>query len=144
MDRGHTSKSLLVTLGETLNFSVPYLLFSHSVMSDSLTPHGLQPARLLCPWDSPGKNTGKNCQFLLQRIFPDQGSNPCLQHRQVSPLPLSHQGSPAQCLNRWTTRDVPQFLLRKYILYANSSFITECNYFYKFKYFILPLLIFFL
>ena len=27
-------------------------------MSDSLQPHGLQPARLLCPWDSSGKNTG--------------------------------------------------------------------------------------
>ena len=29
-----------------------------SVMSDSLQPHGLQPARLLCPWNSPDKNTG--------------------------------------------------------------------------------------
>ena len=31
---------------------------THSVMSDSLQSHGLQPARLLCPWDFPGKNTG--------------------------------------------------------------------------------------
>ena len=31
---------------------------SHPVVSDSLWPRGLQPARLLCPWDSPGKNTG--------------------------------------------------------------------------------------
>ena len=30
----------------------------HSVMSNSLQPHGLWPARLLCPWDSLGKNTG--------------------------------------------------------------------------------------
>ena len=29
---------------------------NHSVVSDSLQPHGLYPARLLCPWDSPGKN----------------------------------------------------------------------------------------
>ena len=35
-------------------------------MSDSVRPHGLQPARLLCPWDSPGKNTGVGCHFLLQ------------------------------------------------------------------------------
>ena len=35
-------------------------------MSDSLLPHGLQPTRLLCPWDSPGKNTGVGCHFLLQ------------------------------------------------------------------------------
>ena len=32
--------------------------FSRSVMSNSLWPHGLQPARTLCPWDFPGKNTG--------------------------------------------------------------------------------------
>ena len=33
------------------------------------------PARLLCPWDSPGKNTGVSCHALLQGIFPTQGSN---------------------------------------------------------------------
>ena len=49
-----------------------------SVVSDSLWPHGLQPARLLCPWDSPGKNTGVGCHFLLQGIFTNQGSNPRL------------------------------------------------------------------
>ena len=38
-------------------------------------PHGLWPARLLCPWDSPGKNTGVHCHALLQGIFPTQGSN---------------------------------------------------------------------
>ena len=37
---------------------------------------GLQPASLLCPWDSPGKNTGVGSQSCLQRIFPTQGSNP--------------------------------------------------------------------
>ena len=35
-------------------------------MSDSVRPHGLQPTRLLLPWDSPGKNTGVGCHFLLQ------------------------------------------------------------------------------
>ena len=34
---------------------------SHSVVSDSLRPHELQPARLLCPWDSPGQSTGLDC-----------------------------------------------------------------------------------
>jgi len=38
-------------------------------MSNSLQPHGLQPTRLLCPWDSPGKNTGVGCHFLCQGIF---------------------------------------------------------------------------
>ena len=41
-------------------------------------------ARLLCPWGSPGKNTGVGFHFLLQGIFPIQGSNPCLlQCRQI-------------------------------------------------------------
>ena len=48
---------------------------------------------LLCPWDSPGKNTGVGCHFLLQRIFPTQGSNPCLLRWQVDSLPLCHQGN---------------------------------------------------
>ena len=38
-------------------------------MSNSLQPHGMQPARLLYPWDFPGKNTGVGCHFFLQRIF---------------------------------------------------------------------------
>ena len=37
-----------------------------SVVSDSVWPHRWQPTRLLCPWDSPGKNTGVGCHFLLQ------------------------------------------------------------------------------
>ena len=36
------------------------------VMSDSVQPHGLQPSRLLRPWDFPGKNTGVGCHCLLQ------------------------------------------------------------------------------
>ena len=35
-------------------------------MSNSVQPHGWQPTRLPCPWDSPGKNTGVGCHFLLQ------------------------------------------------------------------------------
>ena len=37
-----------------------------SIMSDSVRPHRQQPTRLTCPWDSPGKNTGVGCHFLLQ------------------------------------------------------------------------------
>ena len=39
--------------------------WSHSVVSDCLRPHGLQPTRLLCPWDCPGKSTGVGCHRLL-------------------------------------------------------------------------------
>ena len=42
------------------------LLLSRSVMSDSVRPQRRQPTRLHRPWDSPGKNTGVGCHFLLQ------------------------------------------------------------------------------
>ena len=38
----------------------------------TLQAHGLQPTRLLCPWDFPGKVTGVGCHFFLQGIFPNQ------------------------------------------------------------------------
>ena len=44
-------------------------------MSNSLRPHGLQPARLLCPWDSPGKNAVMGSHSLLWGIFRTRGSN---------------------------------------------------------------------
>ena len=53
--------------------------------------------RLLCPWDSPAMNTGVSCHFLLQGIFPIQGSNPCLLcllHWQADSLPLVPPGRP--------------------------------------------------
>ena len=63
-------------------------------MSNSLRPHGLKPARLPCPWDFPGKNTGVGCHSLLQGIFQTQGLN----------LGLLHC---SQILNHLTIREVP-------------------------------------
>ena len=61
---------------------------------------------LLCPWNSPGKNTGVGCHSFLQGIFPTQGSNLGLLHcRQILYL-LSHQGQyvendkPRQCIEK--------------------------------------------
>ena len=65
-------------------------------MSDSVRPHRRQPTRLPHPWDSPGKNTGVGCHFLLQGIFLTQGLNSSLSgllHWQEDSLPLSHLGS---------------------------------------------------
>ena len=45
--------------------------WSHSVVSDSSWPHGLQPTRLLHPWDFPGKSTGVGCHHLLRRTWLD-------------------------------------------------------------------------
>ena len=70
-----------------------------SVVSDSLWPYGLSLARLLCPWDSPGKNTGVSCHFLLQGIFPIKGSNQCLLcllNWQASSLPREPPGKPSE------------------------------------------------
>ena len=47
-----------------------------------------------CPWEFTGKNTEIGCHFLLQVIFPTQGSNLCLLHWQADSVPLSHHGSP--------------------------------------------------
>ena len=47
-------------------FFAKYVCVSHSIMSDAVQPHGLQPTRLLCPWHSPGKNTGVGSHFLFQ------------------------------------------------------------------------------
>ena len=71
-------------------------------VSNSVWPHRLQPARLLCPWDSPGKNTGVNCCALLHGIFPVQGSNtsftcPALKGRFVF-LSLAPPGKPSKCI----------------------------------------------
>ena len=74
-------------------------VLSRSVVSYSLRPHGLQLARLLCPWDSPGKNTGVGCHFLLQGIFPTQELNPGLLHcRQILYL-LSYNDASLQMKN---------------------------------------------
>ena len=52
------------------------------MVSNSLWPHRLYPSRLLCLWNFPGKNTGVSCHFLLQGIFPTQGSkSPALEGR---------------------------------------------------------------
>ena len=62
---------------------------SHSVLSDSLWPHGLYS-----PWNSPGQNTGVGGLSLLQGIFPTQGSNPGLPHFRQILYQLNYKGSP--------------------------------------------------
>ena len=62
--------------------------------------HGPQPTRLLCSWDSPGKNPAVGCCFLPQGIFLTQGSNPSLLHLlywQAASLPGAPSGKPNHC-----------------------------------------------
>ena len=55
--------------------SLPTKTRACSVTSNSVQPYRLSPTRLLCPWDSLGKNTGVACHFLLKGIFLTQGWN---------------------------------------------------------------------
>ena len=77
---------------------------SHSLMSDSLQPHGLYS-----PWNSLGQNTQVGSHSILQGIFPTQGSNPGLPHCRQTLYQLSHKGSPrilewvAYPFSRWSS-----------------------------------------
>ena len=66
----------------------------------TLRPCGLQPTRILSPWDSPGKNTRVGCHDLLQGIFHTQGSNLHLLHCQAGSLPLAPPGNPLRSFLR--------------------------------------------
>ena len=68
-----------------------YCLVAKSCLT-LLRAHGLQPTRLLCSWDLPGKNTGAGCHFLLQGTFLTQRSYLHLLQWQADSLLLSHQG----------------------------------------------------
>ena len=52
-------------------------------------------------WDFPGKSTGVGCHFLLQRIFPTQGSNPGLLHCRQTLYHLIPKGSPSSPITSW-------------------------------------------
>ena len=74
------SESLMYWYCELINYYCCFKLTryeskSHSVVSDSLWPHGLNS-----PWNSPGQNTGVGSRSLLQGIIPTQGLNPGLPH----------------------------------------------------------------
>ena len=95
LDWGATAFSIQYAMWEkyTHNTTQSLYVLRCPVTYDSSQPQGLQPARLLGPWDFPGKNTGMGWHFLLQGIFPTQGSNPqflCLLYWQVDSLPMCH------------------------------------------------------
>ena len=83
--------------------------------------------RLLCPWTSPGKNTGVGCCFLLQRVFLIQGSNLQLLHWQVDSLPLSRLGSPLlsfRCCDKRVPSSLPHFFPSFFLLVLLPPFCS--------------------
>ena len=99
------ANNLLASFGETLGMvAAAAEPLSHVQLFATLWTIA---CRLLCPWDSPGKNTGVGCHFLLQGIFPAQGSNPSLLHLlhwQAGSLPLVPQGKPWEWWWLWQIR----------------------------------------
>ena len=93
------------------NYAVVVQLLIHiQLFCDPLT----QPTRLLYPWDFPGKNTGVDCHFLLQDIFPDQGLKMRLLHYQAEFFiteppgqPSSHYAAAAKLLQSCLTLHDP-------------------------------------
>ena len=82
---------------------------THSAVSDS--------SRLLCPWNSPGKNAGAGSHSLLQEIFLAQGSNPGLLHCRQILYCLSHQGSPSEHkVTGFMTPSLPQLFTERCIM----------------------------
>ena len=80
-------------------------------MSNSLWPCELRPTRLLCPWNSPGKNTRMGSSMLLQGIFLTQGSNLHLLHCR-------------QILYYWATREAHKNIIVNFILmFFSKTFI---------------------
>ena len=94
--------------------------WSCSVVSDSLRSHGPWPARLLHPWDSPGKSTGVGCHFLLQGIFPTHGLNLGLPDCRQMLYHLSHQGSQS-------TSEYMQSICRVYHVKCQTGWSTNWN-----------------
>ena len=87
--------------------------WSRSVMSDSLWPRGLQPTRLLCPWDFPGKSTGVGCHCLLQINSLTRIKR---KDTQRSFIPIMHPSQPPQKNRRGKWFDwLLETVLQKYV-----------------------------
>ena len=80
-------------------------------MSDSFRPCGLGPTRLLCPWNSLGKNTGVGCHFLVSPgDIPNPGIAPGSPALQVNSLPFESPGKPYETV---PIQNMKQYLSRK-------------------------------
>ena len=88
---------LVVQLLTDLLYETLCCCVSCSIVSDSLRPHRLWATKLLCPWDSPGKNTGVDCHALLQGVLPTQELKSCLLLLQTDSLPPELSGKSCLC-----------------------------------------------
>ena len=83
----------------TRGISLPPPFLTFNITSNSVQPHRRQPTRLSRPWDSPGKNTGVGCHFLLQCRKVKSESE--VSHSVVSDSLRFHGLQPARLLRPW-------------------------------------------
>ena len=101
-------------------------------MSDSVRPHRWQPTRLLRPWDSPGKNTGVGCHFLLQCMkvkSEREVAQSCL--TLSDPMTAAYQAPPSMGFSRqeyWSGVTLPsprllhkQYIIVRYVMFCFAS-----------------------
>ena len=97
-------------------------------MSDSLQPHRRQPTRLPRPWDSPGKNTGVGCHFLLQCMKVKSKSEVARVRLLATPWTAAYQSPPSMEISRQEYSSglplpSPEMLLTLYKLFIPNNFI---------------------
>ena len=92
--------------------------WSHSVMSDSLRPHGLQPTSLLHPWDFPGRSTGVGCHCLLNFF------------KCVKTIKLKWSYTTSGSLNKIVLFSCKNFSNKHSF---NSNILYKYNFYYKLK-----------
>ena len=112
-------------------------------MSDSVQPHRWQPTRLPCPWDSPGKDTGVGCHFLLQCMkvkIQNEVAQSCLTLR--DPMDCSLPGSSAPgifqarvlewvaiAFSKWT----PGTVILSWVLQGQNNFCNNTKMLFMLK-----------
>ena len=111
------SKDLLICVGV---YDAAAAAAAESLLvSDCVRPHRQQPTRLLCPWDSPGKNTGVGCHFLLQCVKVKSLSHARLL---ATPWTAAYQALPSMGFSRqeyWSGVPLPspEYIIYVYMLY---------------------------
>ena len=117
-----------MVLSLSLSFSLSlckYLSESHSVMFNSLPPHGLGPVSFLCPWNSPGKNTRVGSVSLLQGIFLTQGLNQDLLHCRQVLYQLSYLHIDSKIKAKPSTLFMDSFVYNIFICEISGRFSTN-------------------
>ena len=95
--------------------------WSRSVTSDSSRPHGLQPTRLLRPWDFPGKSTGVGCHCLLHYIIP-------LSHKKEQTMDTYNKKNKLIKHAEWKKSDTKDYMKFYWVAQKVHSGLSQRNF----------------